>query len=172
MVFIFANNMYFPDFRRRWIEKLDIVRLGVVSVAESSITWMDLLCGGTEQQNNEEEYLATVNWMHGNILTAQILNRHHTKIKIVKFDIRTSQRKNILVEENSSWINIHDYFTPLDKGVTKFSGGFSWASEKIGFRHLCPSNSCSKVVEELYYHKRVYPKLTFQKLVGVKFLDN
>ena len=99
------------------------MRLGVVSVAESSITWMDLLCGGTEQQNNEEEYLARVNWMHGNILTAQILNRHHTKIKIVKFDIRTGQRKNILFEENSSWINIHDCFTPLDKGVTKFSAG-------------------------------------------------
>ena len=98
------------------------MHLGVVLVAGSSITWMDLLCGGTEQQNNEEEYLARVNWMHGNILIAQILNRHHTKIKIVKFDIRTGQRKNILVEENNSWINIHDCFTPLDKGVTKFSG--------------------------------------------------
>ncbi|CAJ1974395.1 unnamed protein product [Sphenostylis stenocarpa] len=112
------------------------VRLGVVSVAGNSITWMDLHCGGTEQQNNEEEYLARVNWMHGNILTAQILNRHHTKIKIVKFDIRTGQKKDILMEENSNWINIHDCFTPLDKGVTKFSGGFIWASEKTGFRHL------------------------------------
>lgn len=112
------------------------VRLGVVSVAGSSITWMDLLCGGTGQQNKEEEYLARVNWMHGNILTAQVLNRHHTKIKIIKFDVKTGQRKNLLVEENSSWINIHDCFTPFDKGVTKFSGGFIWASEKTGFRHL------------------------------------
>lgn len=112
------------------------VRLGVVSVAGGSVTWMDLLCGGTEQQNNKEEYLARVNWMHGNILTAQILNRHHTKMKILKFDIRTGQRKNLLVEENTTWINIHDCFTPLDKGVTKFSGGFIWASEKTGFRHL------------------------------------
>lgn len=112
------------------------VRLGVVSAAGSSITWMDLLCGGKEQQANEEEYLARVNWMHGNTLTAQVLNRHHTKIKILKFDIRTGQGKNILVEENSTWINIHDCFTPLDKGITKFSGGFIWASEKTGFRHL------------------------------------
>ncbi|KAE9608869.1 hypothetical protein Lal_00020036 [Lupinus albus] len=112
------------------------VRLGVVSVAGGSATWMDLLCGGTEQKNNEEEYLARVNWMHGNVLTAQVLNRHHTKIKILKFDIKTGQRKNILVEENNTWITLHDCFTPLDKGLTKFSGGFIWASEKTGFRHL------------------------------------
>lgn len=111
------------------------VRLGVVSVAGGSITWMDLLCGGSKH-SSEEEYLARVNWMHGNTLTAQILNRHQTKIKILKFDIRTGQRKEILVEENSSWINLHDCFTPLDKGVTKFSAGFIWASEKTGFRHL------------------------------------
>ncbi|KAI5405594.1 hypothetical protein KIW84_052388 [Lathyrus oleraceus] len=112
------------------------VRLGVVSVAGGSTTWMDLDCGGVKELDNEDEYLARVNWMHGNILTAQIINRHQTKIKIVKFDIRTGQRRDILVEENETWINIHDCFTPLDKGVTKFSGGFIWASEKSGFRHL------------------------------------
>ncbi|KAI9096713.1 hypothetical protein K1719_025892 [Acacia pycnantha] len=49
------------------------VRLGVVSVAEGSTTWMDLQCGGMDQHNNEEEYLARVNWIHGNILIAQEL---------------------------------------------------------------------------------------------------
>ncbi|XP_028790784.1 uncharacterized protein LOC114746693 [Neltuma alba] len=112
------------------------VRLGVVSVAGGSTTWMDLVCGGMDQQNNEEEYLARINWMHGNILTAQVLNRHQTKMMILKFDIRTGQRKTLLVEENSTWVNVHDCFTPLDKGVTKFSGGFIWASEKTGSRHL------------------------------------
>ncbi|KAJ1431203.1 Dipeptidylpeptidase IV, N-terminal domain, partial [Sesbania bispinosa] len=59
-------------------------------------------------------------------------------IKTMKMNIwqETGQRKTILVEENSTWINIHDCFTPLDKGITKFSGGFIWASEKTGFRHL------------------------------------
>ncbi|KAI9073263.1 hypothetical protein K1719_044785 [Acacia pycnantha] len=112
------------------------VRLGVVSVAEGSTTWMDLQCGGMDQHNNEEEYLARVNWIHGNILIAQVLNRHHTKIKLLKFDIRNGQRKALLVEENNTWINLHDCFMSLDKGVAKFSGGFIWASEKTGFRHL------------------------------------
>lgn len=111
------------------------VRLGVVSTAGGPVSWVDLQCGGTDQ-NYDEEYLARVNWMHGNILTAQVLNRSQTKLKVLKFDIKTGQRKVILVEELDSWVNLHDCFTPLDKGVTKYSGGFIWASEKTGFRHL------------------------------------
>lgn len=107
------------------------VRLGVVSASGGPITWMDLLCGDKDQENNDEEYLGRVKWMHGNILTAQVLNRSHSTLKIVKFDINTGLRKVILVEEQDKWINLHDCFTPLDKG-----GGFLWASEKTGFRHL------------------------------------
>jgi dipeptidyl-peptidase-4 len=112
------------------------VRLGIVSAAGGPITWMDLVCGGTDHANNEDEYLARVHWMHGNILIAQVLNRSHSKLKILKFDIKTGQRKIVLVEEQGAWVNLHDCFTPLDKGVTRFSGGFIWASEKTGFRHL------------------------------------
>ena len=73
------------------------VRLGVVSVAGGSTTWMDLVCGGTDQQNNEEEYLARVNWMHGSVLTAQVLNRPQTKMVVLKFDIRTGQDRKSVV---------------------------------------------------------------------------
>ncbi|KAF8008518.1 hypothetical protein BT93_K2250 [Corymbia citriodora subsp. variegata] len=113
-----------------------IVRLGVVPSAGGPVTWMDLQCGGTNELDNEDEYLARVNWMHGNILTAQVLNRSHSKLKMLKFDIKTGQGKVVLVEEQSTWINLHDCFTPLDKGIAKFSGGFIWASERTGFRHL------------------------------------
>ncbi|KAK6936688.1 Peptidase S9, prolyl oligopeptidase, catalytic domain [Dillenia turbinata] len=112
------------------------VRLGVSSVIGNSIVWMDLNCGGKDQEKNDEEYLARVNWMHGNVLTAQVLNRSHTKLKILKFDIRTGERTVLLVEEQDSWVNLHDCLTPLDKVVSEVSGGFLWASEKTGFRHL------------------------------------
>ncbi|KAF6136158.1 hypothetical protein GIB67_001567 [Kingdonia uniflora] len=112
------------------------VRLGVVSSLGGPITWMDLLCGEPDLDNNDEEYLARVNWMPRNVLAVQVLNRSQTKLKILKFDITTGQRKIIHVEENSAWVNLHDCFTPLDKGFDKFSGGFIWASEKTGFRHL------------------------------------
>ncbi|CAL5367620.1 unnamed protein product [Camellia sinensis] len=112
------------------------VRLGVICSTGGPVTWMDLHCGEKDQTNNDEEYLARVNWMHGNILIAQALNRSHSKLTILRFDIKTGQRKVIMVEELDTWINLHDCFTPLDKGLTKLSGGFIWASERTGFRHL------------------------------------
>ncbi|KAL7230006.1 hypothetical protein ACSBR2_008536 [Camellia fascicularis] len=112
------------------------VRLGVICSTGGPVTWMDLHCGEKDQANNDEEYLARVNWMHGNILIAQVLNRSHSKLTILRFDIKTGQRKVIMVEELDTWINLHDCFTPLDKGLTKLSGGFIWASERTGFRHL------------------------------------
>ncbi|KAK6926004.1 Peptidase S9, prolyl oligopeptidase, catalytic domain [Dillenia turbinata] len=74
--------------------------------------------------------------MHGNVLTVQVLNGSHTKLKILKFDIRTGERTVLFVEEQDSWVNLHDCLMRLDKVVSKFSGGFLWASEKTGFRHL------------------------------------
>lgn len=111
------------------------VRLGVVSATGGCLTWMDLHCGGKDQEN-DEEYLARVNWMQGNILTAQVLNRSHSKLKLLKFDIKTGQRRVLLEEEHETWINLHDCFAPLDKGLNRYHGGFIWASEKTGFRHL------------------------------------
>lgn len=109
------------------------VRLGVVSTTGGPVIWMDLICGGP---NYDDEYLARVNWMHGNVLTAQVLSRSHSKLKILKFNIKTGQKNVLMIEELKPWINLHDCFTPLDKGVTKYSGGFIWASERTGFRHL------------------------------------
>eukprot|EP00268_Persea_americana_P029498 TRINITY_DN2853_c0_g1_i3.p1 TRINITY_DN2853_c0_g1~~TRINITY_DN2853_c0_g1_i3.p1 ORF type:complete len:561 (+),score=108.80 TRINITY_DN2853_c0_g1_i3:1046-2728(+) len=112
------------------------VKLGVVSACGGEITWMDLVCGKHDQANNDEEYLARFAWMPGNVLAAQVLNRSHSKLKILKFDITTGRRDVVLTEEQNIWINLHDCFTPLDKGVNKYSGGFIWASDRTGFRHL------------------------------------
>lgn len=112
------------------------VRLGVVPSAGGPTTWMNLECGGSNQMDGENEYLARVNWMYGNGLIAQVVNRAQSKIKLIKFNIRTGQGKAILVEEQDTWINLHDCFAPLGRGLAKFSGGFIWASEKTGFRHL------------------------------------
>ncbi|KAM7273057.1 hypothetical protein ACFE04_027721 [Oxalis oulophora] len=112
------------------------VRLGVVPILGGPVAWMDLICGGIAEENNEEEYLARVNWMHGNVLTVQVLNRSHTKLKILKFDIKTGEKKVLLVEENDTWVSLHDFFMPLDGSFNEHSGGFIWASERTGFRHL------------------------------------
>ncbi|VFQ99248.1 unnamed protein product [Cuscuta campestris] len=115
------------------------VQLGVVSSNGGPVTWMDVVCGGkfvTDDDDDDDEYLARVNWMYQNILAAQVLNRSHTKLKLLKFDINTGKKEVLLVEENDTWINLHDCFTPLEIGLNKSSGDFLWASEKTGFRHL------------------------------------
>ncbi|KAL6602721.1 hypothetical protein ACP70R_043082 [Stipagrostis hirtigluma subsp. patula] len=114
------------------------VRLGVIPSHGGKITWMDLLCGGQSKSNgDEEEYLARVNWIHNDALAVHVLNRNHTKIKLLKFDIATGEKEVVLKEEHNIWITINDCFAPLDKGVNdKHQDCFIWASEKTGFRHL------------------------------------
>jgi dipeptidyl-peptidase 4 len=113
------------------------VRLGVVLSNGGGVTWMDLLCGEPNGAHGDEEYLARVNWMNNNTLAVQVLNRTHTKLKLLKFDIATGKREVLLEEKHDIWITLHDSFTPLDRGLnSKHPGGFIWASEKTGFRHL------------------------------------
>lgn len=112
------------------------VRLGVVPVYGGDVIWMDLLCGPQDEVHGEYEYLARVNWTHDNTLTAQVLNRSQKKLNLLKFDIDTGRKEVLLEEENDVWINLHDCFVPLDKGGNNYSGGFLWASEKTGYKHL------------------------------------
>ncbi|KAJ4808301.1 Dipeptidyl peptidase 4 [Rhynchospora pubera] len=112
------------------------VRIGVVPVYGGEIIWMDLLCGPQGEVNGEYEYLARINWAHDNTLTAQVLNRSHTKLKLLKFDISTGRKELLLEEENDVWVTLHDCFVPLDKSGNPYSGAFIWASEKTGYKHL------------------------------------
>ncbi|KAJ1259382.1 hypothetical protein BS78_10G150300 [Paspalum vaginatum] len=85
----------------------------------------------------EEEYLARVNWMHNNALAVQVLNRDHTKLKLLKCDVTTGKREVLLEEKHNVWVTIHDCFTPLYKGAnSKYPDAFIWASEKTAFGHL------------------------------------
>ncbi|KAL0400600.1 UNVERIFIED_CONTAM: Dipeptidyl aminopeptidase 4 [Sesamum latifolium] len=85
--------------------------------------------GGSNVKVRLGLFLPMVDQLVGWILT-------HTKLKLLKFDIKTGQRQVILQEESETWINLHDSFIHLDKIPNKSSGGFIWASEKTGFRHL------------------------------------
>eukprot|EP01018_Ginkgo_biloba_P039565 Gb_09864 [translate_table: standard] len=111
------------------------VRLGIVQATGGDISWMDLFCGLTKDYN-DEEYLGRVTWMQENVVTAQVLNRVHSRLKLLKFDAQTGKRETLLVEENDIWVSLHDCFTPLHKSLDRFVGGFIWASERSGFRHL------------------------------------
>jgi dipeptidyl-peptidase-4 len=127
------------------------VRLGVVSVQGDETggepVWMDL-------GENEDVYLARVQWLPDGTLCAQLENRAQTELDLVCFDPATGERHTLLHEESDMWINLHDMFYPLDKaadanGVCENSGGFIWASERTGFRHLYLYDADGRLVRPL-----------------------
>ena len=105
------------------------VRLGVVPVTGGDVVWMPL-------GEDEDLYLARVNWLPDGGLTAQLENREQTDLKLVRFEPDTGNRRVLLTETSSVWINLHDLFRPLKRIGWERGGGFIWASERTGFRHL------------------------------------
>ncbi len=99
------------------------VRLGVVSRQGGAPVWMDL-------GSDADIYLARVEWLPDGGLAAQILNREQTHLDLVRLDPRSGERRVLLSEHSPLWINLHDLFRPLR------AGGFIWASERNGYRHL------------------------------------
>jgi dipeptidyl-peptidase 4 len=103
------------------------VRLGVVPREGGAPVWMDL--GGAE-------YLARVTWFPDGSLVAQLEDRSQTRLRVVRFDPATGRATPLFEEASAHWINLHDMLRPLAKGSGDLAGGFLWASEKSGFRHL------------------------------------
>ncbi|MCA9719298.1 MAG: DPP IV N-terminal domain-containing protein, partial [Myxococcales bacterium] len=106
------------------------VRLGVVPRTGGAPVWMQL---------GEFEYLARVNWTPDGALVAQVQDREQSQLRLIKLDPRTGAGRDLLIERSSVWINLHHIFKPLEEPaevVGDAAGGFVWASERSGFRHL------------------------------------
>ena len=99
------------------------VRLGVVSADGGDPVWMDL-------GDDEDIYLARVDWMPDRSLCVQVQNREQTRLDLIRFDVETGQGVTLLTETSDVWINLHSMFRPLA------DGRFVWASERTGFMHL------------------------------------
>ena len=112
------------------------VRLGVVSASGGDPIWMDL-------GDDDDIYLARVDWMPDGSLCAQIQNREQTRLDLVRFDTSTGDGVTLLTESSDVWINLHTMFRPLD------SGRFIWASERSGFRHLYLYDGGGNLIRQL-----------------------
>ena len=99
-----------------------IVELGVVELESGQTTWVDL---GAEQ----DIYLARVAWRPDGVLTAQVLSRHQTSLRLLAFD--AGGVASVLIEERQEpWINLSNDARFLE------SGEILWSSERTGYRHL------------------------------------
>ena len=80
--------------------------------------------------NLDDEYLPRFGWINEDRLWVQTLNRGQDDLKLLSFDTRGRDRRVLLEERDDYWINIGDDLAFLD------DGGFLWASERSGFRHI------------------------------------
>ena len=112
------------------------IRLGVVSVSGGDPVWMDL-------GDDEDIYLARVDWMPDGSLCVQLQNREQTRLDLIRFDTSTGQGVTLLTESSDVWINLHTMFRPLA------DGRFIWASERSGFRHLYLHEGDGNLVRQL-----------------------
>ena len=112
------------------------IRLGVVSVSGGDPVWMDL-------GDDEDIYLARVDWMPDGSLCVQLQNREQTRLDLIRFDTSTRQGATLLTESSDVWVNLHTMFRPLA------DGRFIWASERSGFRHLYLYEGDGNLVRQL-----------------------
>jgi dipeptidyl-peptidase-4 len=120
------------------------VKLGVIARDGGATTWMDLRMDG-----EPEIYLARVHWTPDGNLLAQLENRAQTRLQLVRFDLQTGAPTVVLEELSDVWINLHNIFEPLEKGVGEQAGAFVWASERTGFRHLYLVDAGGRVIRPL-----------------------
>lgn len=118
------------------------VRLAVIPISGGEPVWMDL-------GNDDDIYLARVQWLPDGDLCAQIENRAQTRLELARFEPKSGRRTPILIEENDVWINLNDMFRPLKKDHPDYGLGFVWASERTGFRHLFLYNGDGHLVRPL-----------------------
>ena len=98
--------------------------------------WMDL-------GDDDDIYLARVDWMSDGSLCAQLQNREQTRLDLIRFDTTTGQGVTLLTESSDVWINLHNMFRPLA------DGRFIWASERSGFRHLYLYNGDGNLIRQI-----------------------
>ncbi len=78
-------------------------------------------------------------WFPDGRLYAQLQDRKQQLLQLVQFDGATGKRRVLVEEKTGVWHNLNNCFRPLCKlsqDHPSLNGGFLWASERDGFRHL------------------------------------
>ncbi len=99
------------------------IKLGLVEVASGKTQWVDL-------GKNPDIYIARVGWLpDSKQVSYQIQSRNQQTLALKFADLKGSS-KTVVKETSDTWINLHHDLKFLKEG------GFIWASERSGFKHL------------------------------------
>jgi dipeptidyl-peptidase 4 len=109
------------------------VRIGVVSVDNKSIQWMNI------EGDPQQHYLPCMEWADSNRLVVQQLDRKQQESKLIYCNATTGNSNVFYKEHDSAWIDIKSVWNDDDPtGWYWIDHGrsFIWVSEKDGWRHL------------------------------------
>ena len=105
-------------------EKNAVVSLHVFDVNANAVKDIDL-------GKYNDFYIPRMEWTNdGNILSAQILNRHQDNLDLLFIDGNSGAVKVVLNEKDKAYIDVTDNLTFLK------DNSFIWTSEKDGFNHI------------------------------------
>jgi dipeptidyl-peptidase-4 len=110
------------------------VRIGVITVSDDNIKWMDI------SGDPQEHYLPRMEWANNsNELVVQQLNRKQNESKLFYCNITNGTATNFYTENDKAWIDIKSRWNDDDPtGWEWLNDGknFLWVSEKDGWRHI------------------------------------
>ena len=94
--------------------------------------------------SNPDFYLARVNWSaDGKTLYVQRLSRDQKTLDLLAVDPNTGKSQVTLSETSDSWVELNDDFRLLK------AGGFLWASERDGNKHIYLYDASGRLVRQV-----------------------
>jgi dipeptidyl-peptidase-4 len=114
------------------------VRVGVLSISSPETRWINL-------SEKPFEWILRVKWLpDSQRVSVQTMTRAQTESCLFFANIKTSETKLILTENDAYWVNVTDdlFFLPDGKH-------FLWASERDGFMHLYRFNMDGSLVNKI-----------------------
>ncbi len=80
--------------------------------------------------NNQDIYLARVDWRDPQRLTFQRQSRDQRRLDLIEVTLASGRQRTLVTETSDTWVPLHDSLRFLD------DGRFLWQSERDGFEHL------------------------------------
>ncbi|OHU85692.1 MULTISPECIES: S9 family peptidase [Pseudoalteromonas] len=124
------------------------IELGVVSVNDQKIDWIDL-------GKDKDIYIARARWLNDSkTLSYQWQNRAQQQLELRFYDTEKQQQRVALTEHSDTWINLH-----FDLHFLKDNKHFIWASERDGFKHLYLYRNNGQLVRQVTHGEWVVDAL-------------
>ncbi|HWB40973.1 MAG TPA: DPP IV N-terminal domain-containing protein, partial [Gemmatimonadales bacterium] len=101
-------------------------RVGIVSAAGGATRWLEI------EGDPRNHYIARMDWAaSSDEVILQRLNRLQNRNEVMLGDARTGRVRTVLVEQDSTWVDLWDDLVWLDGGKS-----FTWVSDRDGWNHV------------------------------------